>query len=43
MEPRFVARFMIFAFADAVRKSWCKAVIKLITKKLPVPGPINPS
>ena len=43
MEPRFVARFMILAFADAVRKSWCKAVIKLIIKKLPVPGPINPS
>ncbi len=43
MEPKLVARFTILALAEAFRKSKPKIATKLKTKKLPVPGPINPS
>lgn len=43
MEPKFVARLTILAFAEACKKSKPIKAIKATTKKLPVPGPINPS
>jgi hypothetical protein len=43
IEPKFVARLTIFAFAEACKKSNPIKAIKATTKKLPVPGPINPS
>ena len=43
IEPKLVAKLTIFALAEACRKSNPKIVTKPNTKKLPVPGPINPS
>ena len=43
IEPKFVARLTILAFAEACKKSKPIIAIKATTKKLPVPGPINPS
>ena len=43
IEPKLVARFTNFALADALRKSYPSKLIKAIMKKLPAPGPINPS
>lgn len=43
MDPRLVARLIIFACALDFKKSKPSKVINARTKKLPVPGPINPS
>lgn len=43
IEPKLVARFTILALAEACKKSKPKSAINATTKKLPVPGPINPS
>jgi len=43
IDPRFVARFISLAWADACKKSKPNKLIKARTKKLPAPGPINPS
>ena len=43
IEPKFVAKFTILAFAEACKKSKPISAMKATTKKLPVPGPINPS
>ena len=42
-EPRFEARLTNFAFAEAWRKSNPKIEINASIRKLPVPGPMNPS
>jgi len=43
IEPKFVARLTILALADACKKSNPIKAMKATTKKLPVPGPMNPS
>ena len=43
IEPKLVAKLTILAFADAFKKSNPNTATKPNTKKLPVPGPINPS
>ena len=40
---RLVAMFSTLALAEACRKSWPSTRTKRKTKKLPVPGPKNPS
>ena len=43
IDPKLVERFTILAWALACKKSYPSKAIKPSTKKLPVPGPINPS
>ena len=43
IEPKFVARLTILALAEACKKSNPIKAMKATTKKLPVPGPMNPS
>lgn len=43
IEPKLVAKFTILALAEACKKLNPKMDTNPKTKKLPVPGPINPS
>ena len=43
IEPKLVAKLTILALADACKKSKPKRATKHSTRKLPVPGPMNPS
>lgn len=43
MDPKLVARLINLACAEACKKSNPIKLIKASTKKLPAPGPINPS
>ena len=43
IDPRLVARLTILACVEAPKKSNPSMAIKARIKKLPVPGPINPS
>jgi len=43
IEPKLVARFTIFALAEACKKSKPSKAMNAKTKKLPVQGPIKPS
>ena len=43
IEPKLVDKLISLACAPAFKKSYPKMLIKAITKKLPAPGPINPS
>ena len=43
IEPRLVAIFTSLAFALAFKKSKPSKVMNVSTRKLPAPGPINPS
>ena len=43
IEPKLVAKLTIFALAEAFKKSKPNKATNPKTRKLPVPGPINPS